>query len=163
MFHTSTAGLPVQTRAAERSARRSLYAVLISVSLAAYTSATDYLFASGNAAPRIDSSAVLESIKSPSALASVQPDLLAKTVLSRSKIRFIGIDGFVVDVPGVQTSTCIVDARFVYVLPGTTDSFDSPYDKFLQDKAARIAERYNQLVAQHAQRRGALKSMLICR
>jgi len=105
--------------------------------------------------------AALKALRSPTDLAEVAPGALAREMIRRRETRFIGIAGFAVEVPGVQTDTCDVVRSAVYVLPGTSDNGGTMGNE-LRRAAFRVARGYNVIMKRHLAKRGQIEALVRC-
>jgi hypothetical protein len=105
--------------------------------------------------------AALEALRSPTDLTEVAPGTLAREMIRRRETRFIGIAGFTVEVPGVQTDRCDVVRSAVYVLPGTSDYGGMMSDELRKD-VFRVARGYNVIMKRHLAKRGGIESLMRC-
>ena len=71
------------------------------------------------------------------------PVALAREAISRNDLRFLGVAGFAVIVPGVDTEKCVARPEAVYVIEGTSDVV---CDTALQETATEFARTYNLMI-----------------
>lgn len=100
----------------------------------------------------------LEELRRPTDLAALAPEILARQMIKNRETRFIGIAGFAVDVPGVQTDRCDVIRATVYVLPGTGDNVDISIE--LRNQVLRVARDYNAIMKRHLSTRAGAEHFL---
>lgn len=105
--------------------------------------------------------AALEELQSPTDLAVLTPERLAEKMIKRRETRFIGIAGFVVEVPGVQTDKCDVVRTYVYILPGTSDQGGTMGIE-LSTQVFRVASSYNQIMKQYLLNRSGTETYMKC-
>jgi hypothetical protein len=105
--------------------------------------------------------AALEALRGPTDLAEFAPGALAREMIRRRETRFIGIAGFVVEVPGVQTDRCDVVRSAVYVLPGTSD-YGGTMGNELRKDVFRVARGYNVIMKRHLAKRGGIEALMEC-
>jgi len=82
-------------------------------------------------------------------LEQADPEGDFRDAVKRQDLRFFGIAGFTLTVPGVPMSDenmPLLETNGVRVIPGTSDN---PVNLTLQISAARYAERYNKLLLEH--------------
>jgi hypothetical protein len=80
------------------------------------------------------------------------PEKDAQSSIRRGQLRFLGVAGFVVYVPGVESGDstgCIVGLEDVDVIRGTADVVWGEQHSSLIEQATTYAARYNRRVADH--------------
>lgn len=86
------------------------------------------------------------------------PVVLARGDLEKGKIRFLGVAGFSVEAPGIDTDLCWAPPVHVYIIGGTSDM--DPLN--LLQRARQFALQYNLTVRAHLVQMGDLMSFLEC-
>jgi len=71
------------------------------------------------------------------------PTTVANAALSRGDVKFLGVAGYAVSVPGVDSQKCRAHRGRVRVLEGTSDT---PCDVALQRAALEFAHTYNRVI-----------------
>jgi hypothetical protein len=71
---------------------------------------------------------------------------LAQDAIAESDLRFLGVAGYTITVPGIDGNTCIARRNMVRVIEGTSDT---PCEKGIQDSATKFARTYNLVVRTH--------------
>ena len=74
---------------------------------------------------------------------SQNPTKMANDAVSRNDLRFLGVAGYSVMVPGLDGPKCTALRSVVRVLEGTSDT---PCDVKLQEKAREFARSYNTVI-----------------
>jgi hypothetical protein len=107
---------------------------------------------------------------SPRALAEIdgveslltrEPEALAEKVVRSGHFRFLGIAGFTVHVPGVDSDQCVAEPSRVFVVPKTSDALMDE-QMALQARAEEFAAQYNKIVRDHLVKTGVLDSYIVC-
>lgn len=91
-------------------------------------------------------------------LVAHDPVVLAKDDLVKGKIRFLGVAGFSVEAPGIDTGPCWAPPVHVYIIGGTSDV--DPLNLLL--KAKQFALQYNLTVRAHLVQKGDLMPFIEC-
>ena len=76
-------------------------------------------------------------------LIAKDPVELANAAASHDDLKFLGVAGYAVSVPGVDIGKCTVRSSHVRVLEGTSDT---PCDLQLQGAAREFALKYNAVI-----------------
>ena len=75
---------------------------------------------------------------------SVPPDARLQAALATSDLRFLGVYGYTLEVPGAPRGDTLPE-NSVLVIPGTSDDGDAE----LNERARSYAKAYNVLLARH--------------
>lgn len=69
----------------------------------------------------------------------------AREAILAGKLRFVGVAGYALRVPGIDTDRCLVDRKLVDILPATTDYGTS--EQFALYRPATVyADKYNHVM-----------------
>jgi hypothetical protein len=79
-------------------------------------------------------------------LISKDPVALANTAIARGEAKFLGVAGYSITVPGIDTPKCTALPNWVSIIEGTSDT---SCDRNAQQAAADFAQRYNVVIKTH--------------
>jgi hypothetical protein len=108
-----------------------------------------------------NSPGALSEIDGVESLLTREPAALAEKVIRSGQIRFLGIAGFVVSAPGIDSDQCVAEPSRIFVVPKTSDVLTDG-QMALQRKAEAFATQYNKIVRDHLDRGGVLDSYIVC-
>jgi hypothetical protein len=80
------------------------------------------------------------------------PEKDARSAIANGRLRFLGVAGYVVEVPGVdgpKTIGCVAALEKVDIIRGTSDVVYGDEHAALIKEARRYAARYNAIIAKH--------------
>jgi hypothetical protein len=78
----------------------------------------------------------------------------ARKSLESGDSRLLAVEGYAIDVPGVEEDSTKIHATCgIKIIQGTSDAINSPQQKQLIDNARAYAERYNQSIASEMRKR----------
>lgn len=79
------------------------------------------------------------------------PETEAADALGRGDHKLMGVRGYALEVPGTDLPIDEVERRFgVVEIAGTSDVYDAPGDRALNERARQYAARYNRYIIQNA-------------
>ena len=87
------------------------------------------------------------------------PVVLARADIGKGNLRFLGVQGFALEVHGIDTDLCSARPVHVYIIGGTSDSGAM---HLAQQQARQFALQYNSVVREHLIRKGVFNSFLEC-
>ncbi len=85
-----------------------------------------------------------------------KPTLMAQSAIAQGDANFLGVAGYSVVVPGIDSSGCFVDRTFVRLVPGTTDAICSAEHVQLIRSATAFAAEYNGVIKEFLVTKGAI-------
>ena len=94
-------------------------------------------------------------ISALSDLLRTNPTLMAQSAIGQGRTDFLGVAGYSVAVPGIDSPNCFVDRTNVRVVPGTTDVICSAEHAQLIHSASEYAVKYNAVVRDFLVKNGA--------
>ena len=87
-------------------------------------------------------------------LVATDPLQMARNAVTEGTPQFLGVAGYTITVPGVDSPTCFIDRVQVRVIPGTTDVRCNREHSRLIERAMAYAEQYNSIVRKALQSKG---------
>ena len=90
-----------------------------------------------------------------------RPEALADEVIRAGEIRFLGIAGFAVSAPGIDTDQCVAEPSRIFVVPRTSDVLTNG-QMALQARAEAFASKYNKIVRDDLVKKGVFESFIVC-
>jgi len=91
--------------------------------------------------PVKDNYAELKKLKIDNAV----PD--AKKAIAINDFRLLAVRGYTIEVPGIKESVSKIEKKFgIKIIEGTSDAFEGPEHKYLNEIARKYAEQYNQTI-----------------
>ena len=90
-------------------------------------------------------------------LLTKDPLVLANNALQSRHVVFLGVAGYSVTIPGIDTEKCNIEKYPVYIIPGTTDVMCSDEHRQLIIDAKSLAEKYNSVILSGLEKQSLLK------
>lgn len=119
------------------------------------------LFLTVSPAAETNSPGPLSEIDGVESLLVREPEALAGEVISSGQIQFLGIAGFTVSAPGIDTDHCVAEPTRLFVIPRTSDVLTNG-QMALQARAEAFASQYNRIVRDHLVKKGVFESFIAC-
>lgn len=108
-----------------------------------------------------DTPGPLNEIDGVESLLARRPEVLADEVIRAGEIRFLGIAGFTVSAPGIDTDQCVAEPSRIFVVPKTSDVLTNG-QMALQARAEAFASKYNKIVRDDLVKKGTFESFIVC-
>lgn len=113
------------------------------------------LMAAGAQAGRCDP-ALQQQMQALSTIVASDPVASAQGAIASGHYGFLGVSGYVLNLPGIDVQACRVQQIPVQILPGTGDVLCGQPHRELVEQATRYAETFNGIMKQQLLARGRL-------